>query len=378
MGAGASYGKREKDSLGRDIPGKITEGLPTVDEMPIRLRKVKEIFEQYTFNNDDIIENENTNDSLTYRNCQRLLVDDFEWLIENSGKHATIDTFAKKLFLTGKKEEYAKLKRLLSVYFKVEQLTTPPDSRYDSFLATVLQPNVKGQLRISEDISILTWNYDSQFEIAYMGYLSDGLYKENIEFPSDLGIDIHSHVSDFVKPISHQDDGKRQIFKLNGSAAIHTEYSMAYYYPKYHSQLDNSYLKHNGQLDDGMIRAVLEIYAAPYYKNGEAKLSMLNFAWDSENEYEAKTNYKERIESAICDAISLVVIGYSFPYFNRETDAFILSKMKNLEHIYIQDPHAGDIKESLINLLRKIDSGLSKDKIILQTNVGQFFLPPEL
>ena len=367
MGAGASYGKREKDSLERGIPERITEGLPTVDEMPIRLRKVNELFEQYTFNNDDIIENKNTNDSLTYRNCQRLLVDDFEWLIENSGKHATIDTFAKKLFLTGKKEEYAKLKRLLSVYFKVEQLMTPPDSRYDSFLATVLQPNVKGQLRISEDISILTWNYDSQFEIAYMGYLSDGLYKENIEFPSDLGIDIHSNVSDFVKPFSRHDNGERQIFKLNGSAAFHTEYSMAHYY-----------LNHHGQLDDGMIRAILEIYAAPYYKNGESKLSMLNFAWDSENEYEAKTNYKERIESAICDAISLVVIGYSFPYFNRETDAFILSKMKNLEHIYIQDPHAGDIKESLINLLRKIDSGLSKDKIILQTNVGQFFLPPEL
>ena len=46
MGAGASYGKREKDSNGKDIPGRITEGLPTVDEIPMRLEKVKEIFEQ--------------------------------------------------------------------------------------------------------------------------------------------------------------------------------------------------------------------------------------------------------------------------------------------------------------------------------------------
>jgi hypothetical protein len=367
IGAGASYGKREKDSSGKDIPGKITEGLPTVEEMSIRLRKVKELFEQYTFNKDDITENEGTNNSLTCRNRRQLLVDDLVWLIENSEKHATIDTFAKKLFLTGKTKEYTKLKRLLSVYFKVEQLITPPDSRYDSFLASVLRSNSYGKLRISEDISILTWNYDSQFEIAYLEYLSDGLYKENVEFPSDLGIDIHSNVSDFVKPFSRHDNGERQIFKLNGSAAFHTEYSMAHYY-----------LNHHGQLDDGMIRAILEIYAAPYYKNGESKLSMMNFAWDLENEYDAKTNYKTRIESAICDAISLVVIGYRFPYFNRETDAFILSKMKNLEHIYIQDPHAGDIKESLINLLRKIDSGFSKDKILLQTNVEQFFLPSEL
>lgn len=367
MGAGASYGKRKKDDNGKDVLGNIIEGLPTVNEIPIRLEMVKKMFEYPVFNETDILNNVDLHISKLCSECQAILVKDFQWLIENTQKHATIDTFARKLFLTGQKEEYIKLKRLLSVFFKVEQLTTPPDSRYDSFFASVLQPNTKGQLRISEDISILTWNYDSQFELAYLEYTSDGLYKEDINFPSDLGIDIHSKISDFVKPKSHQDDGKRQIFKLNGSADFHTEYSMAHYYPK-----------HRGELDDSMIRAILGIYAVPYYKNGEAKLSMMNFAWDTDDEYETKTKYKARIESAICDAVSLVVIGYSFPYFNREIDTFLLSKMGKLEHIYIQDPHAVNIRASIINLLQRINCDFSKVNITLKTNVEQFFLPPEL
>lgn len=367
MGAGASYGKRNKDDNGRDVLGDIMEGLPTVNEIPIRLEMVKKMFEYPVFNEKDILKNEDLHITKTCSECQTILVKDFQWLIDNAQKHATIDTFARKLMLTGQIKEYTKLKRLLSVFFKVEQLTTPPDSRYDSFFASVLQPNTKGQLRISKDISILTWNYDSQIELAYLEYISDGLYKEDIDFPSDLGIDIHSKVSEFVKPKSHQDDGERQIFKLNGSAAFQTEYSMAHYY-----------LKHRGKLDDSMIRAILEIYAVPYYKNGDTKLSMMNFAWDTEDEYENKTNYKARLESAICDAVSLVVIGYSFPYFNREMDAFLLSRMGKLEHIYLQDPHAVDIKESIINLLQRIKGEFSKDKITLKTNVEQFFLPPEL
>lgn len=367
MGAGTSYGKREKDSNGKDMPGRIIEGLPTVDEIPIRLEKVKEVFEQLVYKEDDVVRNENTNNSKSCRECQRILVEDFKWLIENAKKHATIDTLARKLFLNGKKEDYTKLKRLLSVYFKVEQIITPSDGRYDSFLASVLQLNSHGKLRISDDISILTWNYDSQFEIAYLGYLTDGKYREEISFPSDLGIDIHSKASDFAKPACHQDDDKRQIFKLNGSAAFHTETSMARYY-----------LNHHGQLDDSIVRAILEIYALPYYKSGEAKKSMLNFAWDIEDEYEAKTNYKAKIEKAISDAVSLVVIGYTFPFFNRETDTLLFSEMKALEHIYIQDPNAGEIKESVINVLQRINSDFPKDRIIPKTNVGQFFLPPEV
>ena len=367
MGAGASYGKREKDSTGKDILGRITEGLPTVDEIPLRLEKIKEIFEQPVYSEKDTLKNEHINESRLCSDCQKELTDDFQWLIENTKKHATIDTFAKKLFLTGQTDEYTRLKRLLSVYFKAEQLITPTDGRYDSFLASVLQPNPHGKLRISEDISILTWNYDSQIEIAYLEYLSDGKYKEEINFPSDLGIDIHSKVSDTVKLSSHQDDGKRHIFKLNGSASFDAEYSIFRYY-----------LQHHGQLDDGMMRAILKTYALPFYMDGESQRCMLNFAWDTEEEYESRTNYKARIEDTISNAVSLVVIGYTFPFFNRETDSFLFSKMKALEHIYIQDPRAGEIKESVMNVLQRIGSGFSKDRIIPKTNVSQFFLPPEL
>ena len=171
LGAGASYGKREKDSNDKDIAGKIIEGLPIVNEIPFRLRQVIELYSEpaYKENEEETISEITVN----LRDAQSALVDDLKWLYDNTKRHATIDTFAKKLFLTGKKDDYIKLKRLLSIYFKTEQLINRPDSRYDSFLASVLQRNSQGKLRISKDISFLTWNYDSQFELTFKEYSSD-------------------------------------------------------------------------------------------------------------------------------------------------------------------------------------------------------------
>ncbi len=57
---------------------------------------------------------------------------------------------------------------------------------------------------------------------------------------------------------------------------------------------------------------------------------------------------------------------------------FLFLKMKSLEHIYIQDSYAGEIKEFVINILQRINGDFQKDRIIPKTNVGQFLLPPEI
>ena len=47
----------------------------------------------------------------------------------------------------------------------------------------------------------------------------------------------------------------------------------------------------------------------------------------------------------------LIVIGYSFPFFNRKIDKFILDSMDNLKKIYVQDPeNANDIIEKIESL----------------------------
>ena len=161
MGAGASYGKRGDDFTVRIQRTKenvistssrsccsIAEGLPVVMEIPRRLLYIRELIYTASASNKEAKEN--------------LLVD-LTWLYDGTSKHATIDTFAKKLYLTGRTQEYERLKKILSIYLIIEQIINKPDSRYDTFLANVLTQ----ALDIPANIKVLTWNYDSQFELAY-------------------------------------------------------------------------------------------------------------------------------------------------------------------------------------------------------------------
>ena len=77
----------------------------------------------------------------------------------------------------------------------------------------------------------------------------------------------------------------------------------------------------------------------------------------------------------------LVVIGYSFPYFNREVDRTIVQNMKNLEKVYIQDPYCEDVKESFeavlsVEQLGKVENG--QIKIVPKKNTKQFVIPNEM
>ena len=100
----------------------------------------------------------------------------------------------------------------------------------------------------------------------------------------------------------------------------------------------------------------------------------LLFAWE-------KTEFDKRrkiLYDKIEDAQVLVVIGYSFPFFNRETDREIFSKMEKLNRIYIQDPYADDIKQFMSSVLTDEQRINLLPGIVSLKNTGNFFLPPEL
>jgi hypothetical protein len=80
----------------------------------------------------------------------------------------------------------------------------------------------------------------------------------------------------------------------------------------------------------------------------------------------------------IADAQILVVIGYSFPFFNCETDHEIFSKMEKLERIYIQDPYADDIKQFISSVLTDEQRTNLFPNIMSLKNTANFFLLPEL
>lgn len=362
LGAGASFGKRAKDDkLSISVPKKSThipfgeivgtcaniiEGLPLVSEIPGRLAYV--INKIKSFDNPDRINPQLlkklnfTGDIAEFISAVKLLIDDFTWLKEECENHATIDTFAKKLFLKGHLAEFYKVESLLSVFFIIEQVINKKDGRYDTFLASVLD----SRLNIDDRITILTWNYDSQFELAYKEY---GEEKEASGIRRKLGI------AD-LKDQSYET--RNQIFKLNGTANFLEQIDLTQY----------------NMLDESLLVKLLDLYLKGREKKGASRIS---FAWDN-NEYIAK-NFEDALDASIRNAEVLVVIGYTFPFFNRKLDRRIFDAMYKLKKIYIQDPNA----ESLVTNLEAIystkqDVNKLRNNVIPITNINQFYLPPEL
>ena len=351
MGAGASYGKRTKEDLSHKVEiingdtksvrhiycANIIEGMPLIIEIPQRILYICDLIRNSDSTPDLYITTAKTQPSI--ESTKDLLVKDLMWLYDGAIKHATIDTFAKKLFLTERVEEYNKLKKLLAIYFIIEQVINKPDSRYDTFLANILTPNLK----IPDRIKILTWNYDSQFEIAF------NEYRKTIISPKDIGC-----YSLYDNEITESP----AIFKVNGTASFNNWNSLANF-------------RSNHKLNKTILDKI--IYA---YKDNE---SLLSFAWEtSKKKSDDIPTIRTAIEQ-IKEARILVVVGYTFPFFNRVVDKSLISSMDYLNKIYIQDPRANEVMQNIDAVLpvhkKKPYEPVS---IIPITNCDQFYLPPEL
>ena len=350
MGAGASFGKRAQDVLSHKVEiikgdtksishiscANILEGMPLVVEIPKRILYICDLIRNTdsTSNFTSIILNDNS----FVEETKNLLIKDLMWLYDGAVKHATIDTFAKKLFLTEKTEEYNKLKKLLAIYFIIEQVINKPDSRYDTFLANILTPN----LEIPDRIKILTWNYDSQFEIAF------NEYKKTIITPRDIGC-YSLHDNEITKSPA--------IFKINGTASFNNWNSLANFRSNY---------KLNKTILDKIMYA---------YKEND---SLLSFAWENTGLKNSNTAVRTFIQN-IQFAKTLVVIGYTFPFFNRLVDKEIIGSLNNLKKVYIQDPKADEVAQSIDAVLASSQKPpINPLSIIPITNCNQFYLPAEL
>jgi hypothetical protein len=351
LGAGASRGKRDGDNdphyssidLGESH---ILEGLPLVSEIPDRLEYIIEEIKKITYNNSlnefsFMTTNNDKYDNI--ENTKSSFITDLQWLKEESSRHATIDTFAKKLFLKHKDKDFKKLKALLALFFMIEQFINKPDNRYDTFFANILDSSLK----IPNDISILTWNYDSQFEIAYKEYA------EHIsDIRGDLGVLDLKGKEDYA-PIDNP-----RIFKINGTANFLEESSLA-------NRWDGK------GLTPQSLFFILNSYHECLIKDFMGDFTRLAFAWS----HEQNNQFMDKIKSSVNVASSVVIIGYTFPFFNREIDREIFSSMLYLRHIYIQDPNAVMIKQTIPSVL---NSHNNTAEIIPITNVNQFYLPPDL
>ncbi len=325
--------------------GASKKALPIVNEIPKRIEQMIGKLEEPNFK----ISPNDLYDGLPVKTAkievQQDFVKDLRWLNEKCLNHASIDTFAKKLFLQHK-EELNRLKLAFSTYLILEQAKNKVDNRYDAFFASILTDSI---VSFPTGCKILSWNYDHQFEKAYSEYLES----TNIE-----RVAAHLNVrSKFYE----SNNEKFSITKLNGTCGF---YSTDFHLERqlcsdFSNDLDLPFL-------DKVMRnySLIKAYPDRYW-------SALSFAWETLGKSDSIIRYA-KYETARTDI--LVVIGYSFPYFNREADRALLENMAQLQRVYFQSPDAENIKERFLS----IRSNIKSDNLLCRTNTDQFLFPNEL
>ena len=150
------------------------------------------------------------------------------------------------------------------------------------------------------------------------------------------------------------------IIKLNGTANFFVEEDWLQY-------------SDTMKIDKTLLKKILNKYAeCVNVERCDGRLR-LNFAWE---EAYSKDLLEKVTPQLVKDATTLVVIGYSFPYFNRKIDRAIIENMPHLKNIYIQDKYPNRIQQYITPVIP--EDKLAGLKIVPLDDVEQFYLPPEL
>jgi len=224
------------------------------------------------------------------------------------------------------------------------------DPRYDGFLASIL--NNDGTF---PPVTILTWNYDMQLEQAYSGYLLE-------DKPKMVQVWEKLNVFNKTSETKYDSTLNQTVIKLNGTAAF----------------IDNPEIEAVGK---GMYAEPfftefdtwsLHSYAAHMLDNLQYK-NTLSYSWE---EAAPELDVVEKAKERVKDTETLIVIGYSFPYVNRQMDEMIIQSMTNLRTIYIQDPNFEEIKSRLETIIGE-DNTMDDLNVEIKEvkNLSQFYLP---
>jgi hypothetical protein len=261
------------------------------------------------------------------------LYDAIDWLASESSHHYSVDTFAKKLFFRGDNQNLRKLKAALSAYLVIEQSRFHVGQRYDAFFASILEFDSSRSIKLPEHLRIFTWNYDTQLEKAFYGFCENhDIVIKNVTF-------------------------NKRIHRINGQCGTHPP----------------------GHIVDSF-RAIMNLKNTPAWEAGinlykeymtepSSPEPEISFAWEDLTH----NKLKNAGFSQLLDVTDIVVIGYSFPYFNREIDDLIFKQFSHIHRIYLQYPEGvhASIEDRLKNLLPL------NEEIIRITSTDLFYIPDD-
>lgn len=340
--------------------GASKNSLPILNQFTSRLIKFKNKIEQLPFNEIGTELSEIKNQ----------LLGDISIILPELKPHQTIDTYAKRLFLTNDRK-LVQLKRILITFFLFEQTleqypqenlikedkTEAIDKRYDGFIASLISPKV-GNLSMPNNVNILTWNYDLQLE------LSLAKYQVNLKRVYE-NYNIYPFKRDIITD-------KFSIVHLNGQALLSSK-------DQYGKSFIEEFINFSSSNLSVCLGNALKIYQRLIDSDSSDTIERFSYAWESNRESKplifktAHDQFEHIAEKTEC----LVLIGYSFPFVNRVYDKKLFEnilKSKKLKSIYIQDPHSKNI-ESIISSTFLTNYPV---KYFHDESVTHFWLPPEI
>jgi len=238
--------------------------------------------------------------------------DKFNQLAIKADEFGDVDSYAKYLHLMHSGgQELQELKRTLSAYFSIKQmLLNARDKRYLPWLVSIMNRKI-----FPENVKILSWNYDFQVELASskIGNLEDIDHRGTSFTYSPSMFSYYPNLDP-----TFSDYSSLSLIHLNGIAGFAKI-----------DQLGNASIFQKKY--DGIEPTLL-------FLNQNDLQSNLHFAWEKNNYHSSlMTHIKKMIDKTTI----LVVIGYSFPFFNREVDKEIFTELIRdgfFRKIYYQDP----------------------------------------
>jgi hypothetical protein len=320
--------------------------LPTVKKIPDRIKYVKDYIDKsYVYTEDEIMTVKDF--SFKANDAKQFILDGFDKLYNASQNHSTIDTYAKKLHLTSRSSEVNELVFILAFYFSIEQKIVGVDPRYNTFLISILDSSAYS---FPPNLKFLSWNYDLQIETAY----------QNLLYSSDNDLDYNRFNT------NEREWHKKEFtsIKINGSCNVFDRTARRFYNLIGNLHTDNIDLQ---DIDWALKYGFCDIKNRRRFYDARVNI---NFAWYND------PDTLNKISELHSETEVLVVVGYSFPFFNREVDRKIIRSMSKLKKIYIQDLFPNDIVNRFLSILP--DWKKLGIEIIPVNTAEEFFLPPEL
>lgn len=331
LGAGASF-----------------QSIPIVKTFTNRLLK----FQIYLLDKSNAVRGEDRRKFVTAANGIHALANEFS-------AHQSFDTYFKKLFHFGKYDIINSGKRLLNLYFLWEhsnsslnyndRLTENDfkkqslfDRRYDALIAGLLHPITEKSDPICE-INFLSWNYD----INLINSIKNFFYP-NITYGEFIN---NVRRDQFLWEI----DNRIRIINING-----------YFYS---SLIDKSL----SILDSNPEQIIDKNISEGYHSKSEIDedADKIKFAWEL-NAQDEKT-LKLCLQNIMSQTLNLVIVGYTFPLYNRFIDFGYLHQEDFLKkNVIVQDPNAESLRKNLIDIFR-----ISNEKVNIEpiTNCDSFYVP---